>query len=115
MLFGMRCRYCEERAGWWRRCCTDCRRLSALVTTHPGADMGTLMDLFIASGAGREKVEKFLNADAYGDGTVRDQIAADMANQLLEALGQRRRQTVGDVRRLRERGAWLGLDRRPRE
>jgi hypothetical protein len=86
-----------------------------LFTTHPGADMGTLMDLFIASGASRDKVEKFLNADPHGHGTVRDQIAKDMTNQLLEALGQRGRQTVAQVKRVRERGGWMGLDRRPRE
>lgn len=77
--------------------------------------MGTLMDLFIASGAPREKVEKFLNGDPDGAGTVRDQIAADMTNQLMQALGQRSRQTASDVKRIRERGGWVGLDRRPRE
>jgi len=77
--------------------------------------MGTFMDLFIASGVPRDKVEKFLNTDARGHGTIRDQIAADMTNQLLEALGQRSRQTAGDVKRLRERSGWVGLDRRPRE
>jgi len=111
----MRCGYCQEPAGWWRRWCPDCRRLDALVTLHRGADMGTFMDLFIASGVPRDKVEKFLNTDARGHGTIRDQIAADMTNQLLEALGQRSRQTAGDVKRLRERSGWVGLDRRPRE
>ena len=46
---------------------------------------------------------------------VRDQIAADMTNQLLAAFGQRRRQTPEEVRRIRERGAWVALDRPPRE
>jgi len=111
----VRCRYCDEPAGWWRRRCTDCQRLDDLVATHRGADMGTFMDLFVACGVRREKVEKFLNSDVDGRGTVRDQIAADMTNQLLEALGQQARQTPEDVRRLRERGGWSALDRRPRE
>jgi hypothetical protein len=89
--------------------------LNAVFTAHRGTDIGTLMDLFIATGVSRDKVEKFLGADGTAGGSVRDQIAADMANQLLQALGQRARQTAGSVRRIRERGNWVGLDQRPRE
>jgi len=74
-----------------------------------------MMDVFIATGVPRDKVERFLDADPAGSGTVRDQIAADMTNQLLQALGQRSRQTAGGVKRIRERGNWVGLDRRPPE
>jgi hypothetical protein len=84
-------------------------------TANRGADIGTLMDLFIATGVPRDKVEKFLDVERAGGGTVRDQIAADMTNQLLQAFGQRSRQTAGGVRRIRERGNWVGLDRRPRD
>jgi hypothetical protein len=66
-------------------------------------------------GAPRHTIERFLDADPNGRGSVRDQIAADMTNQLLEALGQRPRQSVTDVRRIRRRGAWMALDQRPRE
>ena len=111
----MRCRHCDEPAGWWSRCCGDCRRLTEVLAANRGADMGTMMELFIATGAARHKVERFLETDVGGGGAVRDQIAADMTNQLLEAFGQRRRQTPDEVRRLRERGAWQALDRPPRE
>jgi hypothetical protein len=111
----MRCRYCRERAGWWRRCCAECRGLEKLFATFRGADMGTLMDRFISSGAPRAKIEKFLEADPDGSGTVRDQIAADMANDLLGALGHSAKQTAGDVKRIRARGAWMHLGRRPSE
>jgi len=77
--------------------------------------MGTMMELFIASGAPREKVESFLLADLDGAGAVRDRIAADMTNDLLRALGQAGRQTAGEVERIRRRGKWLALDRRPPE
>ena len=73
------------------------------------------MELFIATGARRQKIERFLSADPDGTGAIHDRIAADMANQLLEAFGQRGRQTPSDVKRLRKRGAWSALDRRPRE
>lgn len=77
--------------------------------------MGTMMELFISSGVPREKVERFLLADLDGAGAVRDRIAADMTNDLLGALGQRGRQTAGEVERIRRRGRWQVLDRRPPE
>ena len=77
--------------------------------------MGVMMELFMETGAPGDTVERFLNADVDGSGAIRDHIAADMTNQLLQALGQSSRQTSADVKRIRERGGWLHLDRRPRE
>jgi len=77
--------------------------------------MATMMELFLETGAPRVKVERFLESDVDGSGAVRDMIAADMTNQLLEAFGQRQRQTPKEVRRIRARGAWEALDRPPRE
>ena len=77
--------------------------------------MATMLELFMTTGVSQAKIEKFLDADPDGSGTVRDHIAADMTNQLLEALGQRRRQSPADVKRIRKRGGWMGLDQRPRE
>ena len=77
--------------------------------------MATMMERFVATGATREKVERFLASDPDGGGSVRDRIAADMTNQLLEAFRQRARQTPAEVKRIRERGAWIGLDRPPRD
>ena len=111
----MRCRICAQSARWWRRRCDDCGRLAAVFVAHRGADMGTMMELFIATGAPREKVETFLETDLDGSGTVRDQIAADMTNDLLRALGQTGRQTPREVERVRQRGRWTMLDRRPPE
>ncbi len=74
-----------------------------------------MMELLIASGAPREKVDSFLLADLDGAGAVRDRIAVEMTNDLLRALGQSGRQTVGEVERLRRRGRWQVLDRRPPE
>ena len=111
----MRCRICTQPARWWRRRCDDCRRLVEVFVAHRGADMATMMELFIASGTPREKVEKLLLADLDGAGSVRDQIAADMTNDLLSAFGQTRRQTPREVERIRQRGGWMTLDRRPPE
>ena len=111
----MRCQICTQRARWWRRRCDECARLAAVFAEHRGADMGTMMELFIASGAPPDKVEKFLLVDIDGGGAVRDQIAADMTNDLLHALGQTGRQTPRQVERIRRRGTWMTLDRRPPE
>ena len=111
----MRCRVCAQRARWWRWRCEDCTRLAAVFAAHRGADMGTMMEFFIASGAPRQKVERFLAADLDGAGSVRDRIAADMTNDLLRAFGQTGRQTPGEVARIRQRGRWITLDRRPPE
>jgi len=109
----MRCRACRERRRWFRRLCDECAQLLAVFNAHRGADMGAMLDAFMAVGARREAVERFLAADPDGHGTIRDRIAADMTNDLLAAFGQTARQSVGEVKRLRERGLWGAFDRRP--
>lgn len=112
----MRCRYCHERAGWFRRVCADCRRLLAIYTRHQG-QLGLLqfLDLFIATGLPREKIEAFMNADPNGQGNVKDQITADMSTELLGAMGVNVRQTADDVKQLRRQGNWRGMGERPDE
>jgi hypothetical protein len=111
----MTCRYCREAAGWWRRRCEACSQLAELFEKHRGADFGTFMDMFVATGLPAAKIERFLAADPDGDGTIRDHIAADMTNELMRALGNDTRQSAADVKRIRERGNWVNLDRRPTE
>jgi hypothetical protein len=111
----MRCQICAQRARWWRRRCDECSRLAAVFAAHRGADMGTMMELFIASHEPPDKVERFLLADIDGGGAVRDQIAADMTNDLLRAFGHTAQQTPRQVERIRARGTWMTLGRRPPE
>ena len=76
--------------------------------------MRRLLDGLRATGASPAKVERFLDAEPRrGQGTIRDLMAAEMSNQLLAALGQPATQRGSDAKRLRERGAWRGYDRRP--
>ena len=78
--------------------------------------MRRLLDALGGTGARAEKIERFLNAEPRrGGGTIRDQMAAEMSNQLLAALGQRPTQSGAAAKRLRERGAWRGYDERPNE
>jgi hypothetical protein len=76
--------------------------------------MRGVLEALVQAGVPPAKIERFLESEPVpGAGKVRDQIAADMANQLLDALGQPGDQTGAGVKKLRERGAWRGLDRRP--
>jgi hypothetical protein len=87
----------------------------AAFRAHRGAPMHLLVEALLETGVCPDKVAIFLDADPDGAGSVRDQIAADMTNDLLGALGQHQRQTASDVKRLRQRGRWTVLDQRPRE
>lgn len=80
-----------------------------------GADFGTMMDLFATAGVDSLQIERFIEADPDGSGTIRDHIAASMMNDLMSALGSDVRQTAADVKRIRQRGNWVNLDRRPTE
>ena len=112
----MRCRLCGERAGWWRRRCRDCVRLWAAWQEHRSSGLRRVLAALADTGVEPGKIERFLAGEpAPGHGTVRDLIAADMSNQLLDALGQPGDQSGAQVKRLRERGAWRGYDRRPED
>lgn len=110
----MRCRSCQNRAGLLRRLCADCRRLLAIYAQHR-AEIGLsqLLDLFIATGIAREKIEAVLASDLDGRGALRDQITADMTNRVLADMGVTPRHTAADVRRLRESGPGVVSTSRP--
>lgn len=109
----MRCRLCRSRAGWFRRRCITCERLQRVVLANRGTGLSSILDRLIATGAPRTHIDAFLEADPEGAGSIRDQIVADMSNDLMRALGQNSEQTAADVKRLREGGAWDRYDQRP--
>ena len=73
------------------------------------------LDLFIATGLSREKIEAFMNADSHGKGCVKDQITADMSSELLAAMGIRGAQTALNVKQLREKDNWHRMGERTEE
>ena len=78
--------------------------------------MRRMLAAFDAAEVEREQVERFLDGEPRrGQGSIRDHIAAEMANQLLDALGQGASQDPKKAKKLREIGAWRGYDRRPEE
>lgn len=111
----MRCRLCGARAGLRMRC-GACRILWDVWQEHRGEGMRRLLDAFIASGAKDADIERFLDAEPRsGEGTIRDHIAADMANQLLDALGQGPTQDPRKTKKLREAGQWRTYDQPPED
>ncbi len=111
----MRCRLCGERAGL-RLWCRQCRDLWAVWQANRGAGFPRLLRAFAELDVAREQVERFLDAEPKrGGGTIRDHIAAEMANQLLDALGQKTSQDAASAKRLRDVGNWKNYDQRPEE
>lgn len=112
----MRCLYCREWAGWFTRTCADCARLYAIYRTHRGqVGLGQFLDLLLATGLPRTKIEAFLAADPYGEGSIKDRVIADVSTELLAAMGVYAPQHAREVKRLREKGDWRSLGERPKE
>lgn len=83
---------------------------------HRGGGLRRVLTALADTRIAPAKIERFLAGEPVpGQGTVRDLIAADMSNQLLDALGRRPDQSGAQVKRLRERGAWRTYDRPPEE
>jgi hypothetical protein len=123
ILAGMRCIYCHERAGLWRRVCSLCSKVIAIIE-RAGGDVGLagLVDVFIAEGLTRERVDCVLDAQISGAPTIRDRLTSQMANVLMRNLGMPGRQAPEDVMRIREAmrsgagaGTWSAGEKPPGE
>ncbi len=71
-------------------------------------DLGTsfsfrvLLDKLIATQASNEKIQKFLETDIEGQGSIRDLITARMTNQLAHTMGQPTDMAPQKVKLIRE-------------
>jgi hypothetical protein len=98
-----RCIYCGGRRGFWSRTCDDCKKLLARVAELRGkAGYGEFLDGLDATGVSRAKIMTFLKADPYGDGSIQDQVTADMTTELMKVIGISGRQTPEGVKRIRD-------------
>ena len=101
---------------WFKSICRDCDALNRIYVSNRGQfSMLEFLDLFIETGMSRTKIEAFLDAEPRGEASVKDQILADMSEEILGALGIRSEQSPADVRRLRKDGFWKNMNMRPRE
>jgi hypothetical protein len=101
-----RCPYCGERARFWSRMCADCKKLMTCVQELRGrVGYGEFLDGLERTGVAKEKIMAFLNADPDGSGSVQDQVTAEMTTELMKVMGISGRQTVEEVKRIRDTAA----------
>ncbi len=117
----MRCFYCQQKAGLFRRICSVCARVVAIVE-RAGGQVGLvgLVDLFVAEGLTRSQVDRVLDAQVGNGPTMRDRLTSEMTNALMRGLGMPGRQSPDDVRRVRlamregsGAGTWRGGEEPP--
>ncbi len=101
-----RCVYCQERSGIVSQVCRDCRTLIKGMKTLD-ADFGyrTLLDTLLATDIDPDKIEKFLDADPDGKGSLNQRITARMTNQLMGDLGQETHLSAQHVKNVEEKMA----------
>jgi hypothetical protein len=98
-----KCVYCGAGAGLLGRVCADCKKLLARVHELRGkVSYGQFLDGLEQTGVDREKILKFLTADADGKGSIQDQVTAEMTTELMKVMGISGQQTAGEVKRLRD-------------
>jgi len=98
-----RCVYCGDRAGFWSRICKDCKKLLNRVQELRGkVGYGEFLDGLERTGVSKEKIMIFLKADPDGNGSVQDQVTAEMTTELMKIMGIQGRQTPQEVKRIRE-------------
>jgi hypothetical protein len=117
----MRCIYCRGRSGLWRKICSVCARVLAVVE-KAGGKVGPsgLVDLFVTEGLTREQVDRVLDAQIGEEPTIRDRLTSNVANALMQGLGMPGRQTPEEVRKIRiasgsgtGAGTWVGGEAPP--
>ncbi len=99
----MKCVYCQEKAGFFKRICPDCDKLVETVATMGEAyGYREFLDTLVGTGIDPKKIEKFLDTDVDGRGSVNDHITARMTNQIMSSLGQPSQMTSKDVKKVRQ-------------
>ena len=116
----MRCAYCQTRAGIFRKVCSACARIVAIVEASAGRLGWTeLIDAFAREGFAKREVDRVLDAEIGNAPTLRDRLTSHMANELMKSLGMPGRQSPEDVRHVRTsvarggHGAWSAGEKLP--
>lgn len=85
----MKCIFCHERAGFLKRICPQCLQMGQAVQgLRAHFSYSELLDALMGTGASEQKIQKFLEADPYHEGSLRNQITARMTNEVMQGLGQ---------------------------
>jgi hypothetical protein len=82
--------------------CADCKKLMACVQELRGkVGYGEFLDGLERTGVAKEKIMVFLKADPEGNGSIQDQVTAEMTTELMKVMGISGRQTAEEVKRIR--------------
>ena len=100
------CVYCGDRSSLWSRMCPDCQKLMRRVDELRGKVGFGEFRVFGRVGAAKQGVAKqkimtFLKADPDGQGSVQDQVTAEMTTELMKVMGISGQQTTENVKRIR--------------
>ncbi len=99
----MKCIYCHCGSGFFKRICGECDRLLGICRHLPDSfGYREFLDRLLATGVDPARVEKFLDTDIDGSGSLNDQITARMTNQIMGSLGQPSHMTSVDVKKVRD-------------
>ena len=63
---------------------------------------GAFLDGLERTGVAKEKIMNFLKADPDGNGSVQDQVTAEMTTALMQVMGISGQQTPDEVKRIRK-------------
>ena len=99
----MKCIYCQEKTGFFKKLCADCRKLVGALGALPvSSGYREILDSLLATEAPTAKIESFLDRDLDGRGSINDQLTARMTNQVMGSLGQPSQMTSVEVKKVRQ-------------
>jgi hypothetical protein len=82
--------------------CPDCQKLIERVDELRGkVGFGEFLDGLEQTGVAKQKIMAFLKADPDGQGSVQDQVTAEMTTELMKVMGISGQQTAENVKRIR--------------
>ena len=82
--------------------CPDCRKLIERVDELRGkVGFGEFLDGLEQTGVAKQKIMTFLKADPDGQGSVQDQVTAEMTTELMKVMGISGQQTAENVKQIR--------------
>ena len=94
--------YCQDQAGFLKKVCRDCSHLTKTVEQLPPSfGYREMLDSLLATEIDSSKIEKFLDADIHGEGSLNDRVTARMTNEVMAGLGQPSHMKAKDVKQVR--------------
>ncbi len=83
-----KCKICCHKKLSLKSWCKECNKLFSLVQKNLGIlGLGQMIDALIATGIPKDRIKKFLESDPWGQGSILDQITAQLTNNLASGIG----------------------------